>query len=73
MTSEHKNLLNFGPMGCCVHLRVCIMAPQGKELPEGLKVLIVSLHKDGKGYRKICYLTKNQLKHGINHSYNQEV
>lgn len=52
MTCEHQNFLNFGPMGC-VYLHVYIMAPHGKELPEELKNLIVRLHKDGKGYRKM--------------------
>ncbi len=35
------------------------MAPHGKELSEDLKKIIVSLHKDGVGYKNICIFTKS--------------
>ncbi len=34
------------------------MAPHGKELSENLKKIIVALHKDGKGYKKIAKTLK---------------
>ncbi len=34
------------------------MAPHGKELSENLKKIIVSLHKDGEGYKKIAKTLK---------------
>ena len=30
------------------------MAPHGKELSEDLKIIIVALHEDGLGYKKIA-------------------
>ncbi len=34
------------------------MAPRGKELSEDLKKIIVALHKDGVGYKKIAKTLK---------------
>ncbi len=40
------------------------MAPHGKEISEDLKKIIVSLHKDGVGYKKIAKTLKTELQHG---------